>query len=299
MLDKNDMESRKERIELHCHSKLGGNATMHAGEALRFAGMRGMPALAITDTGNMLSFSDLESVLERRDDVARPIYGMHLLTTEEMLDVFSYLPDRKARESVIDNTYKIAYMCEKVCARPMENHYPILKDADERLRILCEKALHSKYDAADLDEARRWMECELACLERTDMAFHILLTRELMEKARLRACDVSTRGMCSGSIVLYLLDVTEIDPLKYHLSTETIYGYDGARRIDIDVNVPAELQNMVQGMMNSLEGIGTVVRAGTIKTISHHQITEWIDQYEQYGHLCLEPEEEGTRAAWY
>ena len=156
------------------------------------------------------------------------------------------------------------------------------------MRTLCERAVKLKYDDADRDKAIRIMEFELASLKKTEMAFHVLMTKELMEKAQLRACDISTRGTGSGSIILYLLDVTEIDPVKYHLSPETIYGYEGARAIDIDVNVPSELQNKLQGLMRSLEGIGDVVHAGTVKTISHYKATELIDQYEQYNHLGMD-----------
>ena len=37
------------RVELHCHSKYGGNAMMHAGEIIMAANKLFIPAIAITD----------------------------------------------------------------------------------------------------------------------------------------------------------------------------------------------------------------------------------------------------------
>lgn len=59
----------EERVELHCHSKFSGNAVMYAGEIIRHLGERSMPAVAITDTSNILAFPvfEIKEILKNRE----------------------------------------------------------------------------------------------------------------------------------------------------------------------------------------------------------------------------------------
>ena len=296
MKDKNKV-LQKERIELHCHTKSGGNATMYPGELLRHASKMFMPAIAVTDTSHIFAFPEMQSVCCREEYITRYIYGMealvrykddavytltaliknetgkeniyelmsnvkfgdnrpvfdydlffglreglligsgaengqlrlsarqkasdevlnkimdtldyvevlpfecdeeinkrlielaekkgktvvavsdahfltekdrvpwkvvnkmladsfnkhgvHLLSTEEMLDAFSYLPEDKAREIVIDNTYKIADQCEEITVVPRRVKEPEVLNAPERLRDICYKALDLYYGDED------------------------------------------------------------------------------------------------------------------------------------------------------
>lgn len=59
------------------------------------------------------------------------------LNTEEMLQAFSYLPEEKAREIVIENTHKIADMCETVTVSPRRSMYIHWENESEQLRALC------------------------------------------------------------------------------------------------------------------------------------------------------------------
>ena len=64
----------KERIELHCHSKYSCNATMYAGEIIRFVSGRKMPYIAIIDTSNIISFPELEMVRKEGNYFTKPLY---------------------------------------------------------------------------------------------------------------------------------------------------------------------------------------------------------------------------------
>ena len=68
-----------ERIELHCHTKAGGNATMYPGELISYASMMNFPAIAITDRSNIFAFPEMQSVYETGKYSARPIFGMEML----------------------------------------------------------------------------------------------------------------------------------------------------------------------------------------------------------------------------
>ncbi len=395
---------QRERIELHCHTKSGGNATMYPGELIRYASKMSMPAIAITDTGNIFAFPEIESVCSRGEYITRPIYGMevlvrypdgevytltalvknetgkenlyelistvecgdmrpvfdydsftkyrdglligsgaekgklraeavnnssddvlngiideldyiellpyecdeeinkrliqlaekkgkiavavsdahfltendripwkvvnkmladsfnkrsvHLLSTGEMMDAFSYLPDDKATEIVIDNTYKIVDQCEKIIICPKHIDMPEVQNAGERLRDICYKALDHYYEADDKDKAREWLNKEIGALDDQNECGFLLEIKELRDKAGFRSCDLSLRGRYAGSIVLYLLGITGVDPIRFNLPPETLYGKDLSGTFNLDMNVPASLHDSVVNQIGTLEGVG-------------------------------------------
>ncbi len=417
-----------ERIELHCHTKASGNATMYSHELLECAVMRNMPAIAITDRSNILSFPNIEDVItwkkypikpiygmemlikdeaedaiyslsvlirnetgkqnmyriisettadmpytvydktllmERRegllvgsgtengmlrhmagdgkndDDLRRIIaeldyveilpyrtdrsineriialaekenvpvvavsdahylekndrriwniinkasheminrYGVHLLTTDEMLEAFSYLPEEKAKEVVIYNTHKIASACDTVRIIPENDFYPRIPDVGERLSRLCYDALDRKYGCKERDRAKNRLDLELQALDRTEMNTYFLQLKELFEKAGLSACDLLMDRGGAGSIVAYLLGISEVDPIKYDLIPERIYGKNLDRKIDIKVYVPAVAYNKTHKLIGSLESIGKAMDThGATFSITRQNAKELVER---------------------
>lgn len=420
------MTGNEKRIELHCHSKAGGNSSMYPGEILKYLSECGMSAFAITDESGIYAYPELEMVWETGYYSARPIYGMearidgivegkcdsisvlvkneigkkalyrlfsdekseevhpvftldkfienreglllgsgtegsrvyklarsgagddvlkdelclydyievlphkeyeaankriialsdelqipvvavsdaryrdeigkkvltimnywnnggilsdcHFWSTEEMLAAFDYLPESKAYEIVVENTHLIAERCETVSICPKEKYYPKVKDAGKRLRERCYAAISGKY-TENLDEVKSRLEWELAALEKTETESYLLQIAELLEKAGLRAGDLSLRGCAVGSLVVYLLGIGNVDPFQYGLMPEMIFGADGQREIDIDINVPESRQLEIISKVAELEGIGNYVWAGTACSISYRPAQAMIEKY--------------------
>lgn len=134
-----------------------------------------------------------------------PDEDYRFLNTEEMLHAFSYLLEDKAHEIVIENTHRIADLCEMVTICPKERYLPKSEKATEMLWKLCHESLREKYTDTEMEEAQRRLEMELNALQKTEMETYVLWVKELLEKCGLKACDVSVRGCVAGSIVLYLL----------------------------------------------------------------------------------------------
>lgn len=426
-----------ERIELHIHSKFGGDSTVYPGEIIRKLNDRGIPAVAITDMSNIYAFPEIEKVYETRNYKTRPVYGMEMpvmesdgniysisvlvknlsglmklydlisdnhsteaypvyqledllrcreglllgsgvengkiykmlmshaciedlktaltmfdyvevipfekyrnanvkvielceelnipvvavsdahfidasdrlayemlvywrqgktpdedyrfLDTKEMLNAFSYLPEAKAHEIVIGNTHRIAELCEMVTICPKERYLPKSENATEMLWKLCHESLHEKYTDAEMEEAQRRLETELNAVQKTGLETYVLWEKELLEKCGLRACDISVKGCAAGSIVLYLLNITEIDPLKYDLKTEIIFGMKGEREIDIDIKVPACRQKEVIKEVSHLSGVEAAVHVGSFQGVSQSMAKVIAEDYiEDTGHYPSE-----------
>lgn len=137
--------------------------------------------------------------------------------------------------------------------------YPVISGAAERLRKLCFEALEDKFDDKEKEAAREYLEKELHALDLTRGHFIFLQIRELMQKAGLRKYDVSIRGTAAGSMVAYLLDISEVDPIKFDLKPETIYLNRLNREIDIDLNIPAGKYDAAHALLKTLEGVGRAI----------------------------------------
>ena len=49
----------EERIELHIHSKEGGDSTVYVGEIMKQLSEQNIPAVAITNTSNIFCFTEM------------------------------------------------------------------------------------------------------------------------------------------------------------------------------------------------------------------------------------------------
>lgn len=202
----------------------------------------------------------------------------HFWSTNEMIEAFSYLSDEKVMEIVIDNTHMIAGMCEPISVCPKDRHYPIMKDAGEILHNLCMKALEIKYPNCR-QEAKERLEWELDALKKTGMESYVLQMKELLELSQLKSSEVSLRGTSGGTIVNYLIGLSEIDPLKYKLSPETNYGFFKDREINIEINIPTKIRSEVVQKVKIVNGIAKTVFCGSIQLIPPSLAEEMINEY--------------------
>lgn len=192
---------------------------------------------------------------------------IHFRTTEEMLDEFSFLGANKAYEIVVENSNKIAEMCQIDKAINPIKAYPKVASTDElKLKAICQATIPEKYDEAQWAEVEERLEWELEAIRNTRMAFVFLMIRDALDECGLRACDIGSRGTWASSIVAYLAGISDVDPIRYHLSPEFIYGLDQQKEIDIDLNLPEEKRAAVMDAVSNWRG-NTGLQGGTITTI--------------------------------
>lgn len=157
-----------------------------------------------------------------------------LSSPEDMADVFSELPD------ALQNTIKIAEQCdvELSFGNLQLPHYPLPegKTANEHLHELCQERLHNRYPDPSPEVVTR-LAYELSVLEKTGFASYFLMVQDFVNWAKDRKIVVGPgRGSAVGSIVSYILNITNVDPIKYSLLFERFMNPDRVSPPDIDLD---------------------------------------------------------------
>jgi DNA polymerase III subunit alpha len=161
----------------------------------------------------------------------------YLKTEEEMLELFNEVPE------ALTNTLEVA---EKVEFEMKfgEKHFPEfqipdhveVKDDYFYLRQLCQEGLPQRYDEVT-DEIRERMEFELNIIKMKHLASYFLIVRDFIKFAHAQKIPVGPgRGSAAGSLVSYLVEITNIDPMKYNLLFERFINPERESYPDIDVD---------------------------------------------------------------
>src|SRR6266571_1515018 len=162
---------------------------------------------------------------------------LYFKSSEEMRELFKDLPE------AITNTLEIAERCnlEIEFGKSKYPEYPAPEGLSREayLRQLCAKGLEQRYgDRVKIDnQLSQRLDYELGVLEKTGFVSYILIVWDFIHFAKERKIPVGPgRGSAAGSIVAYVLGITDIDPLQYGLIFERFLNPERISPPDIDVD---------------------------------------------------------------
>jgi len=142
----------------------------------------------------------------------------------------------------MDNTHKIADMCdvEIPMGIPIFPRFELpepFTNSLDYLKSLLETNF-PKFKFQDEKQARERLEYELGVIEKTGFIDYFLIVHDFITYARNQGIFTNTRGSAAGSLILYILGITDIDPLKYDLFFERFLNPERISPPDIDSDVP-------------------------------------------------------------
>jgi DNA polymerase-3 subunit alpha len=80
------------------------------------------------------------------------------------------------------------------------------------------------------------LQAELVVIEKTGFISYFLIVADLVQAARLKGVTCVARGSAAGSIVTYLLDIANVDPIRYGLLFERFLNPERVNPPDIDID---------------------------------------------------------------
>jgi len=190
----------------------------------------------------------------------------YLKSEEEMAALFADYPE------ALENTAKIAARCQvdftfgelQLPFYPLPEHF---ESDDAYLRALCEERLSSRY--ADVtDEIRTRLDYELDVIHGMGYASYFLIVWDFIVYARGHSVEVGPgRGSAAGSIVAYLLGITNIDPLRYALLFERFLNPERVSMPDIDIDFDDINRGRVISYVKERYGENHVAQIATFGTM--------------------------------
>ena len=141
---------------------------------------------------------------------------LFLRTTEEMLKEFEYLGSEKAEEVVIENTNKIANMCEKISPVRPDKCPPVIENSDGMLREICYTRAHEIYGEDLPPVVIERLERELNSIISNGFAVMYIIAQKLVWKSNEDGYLVGSRGSVGSSFVATMAGITEVNPLSPH-----------------------------------------------------------------------------------
>jgi len=181
--------------------------------------------LMLINTG--ANANDPERLTMKQDDFS-------MRSPEQMVKFFKEIPQ------AIENTQKIANSCNfqfelgKIKLPKFET--PNGKSSDEYLKELCYQGLRKRYGEKPNPEILERLNYELEVIKRTGFASYFLIVQDVVNWAKENRIVVGPRGSVAGSLVAYVLNITNVDPLKYNLLFERFLNPERIALPDIDLD---------------------------------------------------------------
>ncbi len=162
-------------------------------------------------------------------------YDLSLRTPDDMAETFKHIPE------AIENTQKIADACnlelELGTTKLPKYEVPNGKTPDKYLEELCQEGLEKRYGKNPGKEVRERLEYELSVIKETGFASYFLIVQDFVNWAKSqRIVTGPGRGSAAGSLVSYLINVTNVDPIKNNLLFERFLNPERISMPDIDLD---------------------------------------------------------------
>lgn len=182
----------------------------------------------------------------------------------EMEKIFSQMPQ------ALKNSIEIAEKCNlelnlgeiHLPAYPLPSSY----SAPDYLKKLCLEGLKKYYPAPSLKVIKR-LQYELKIINQMGFAGYFLIVRDIVRFAKQNNIPVGPgKGSSAGSLVSYLLNITEVDPLKYQLFFERFLNPERIDLPDIDIDFGQLGREKVISYIFKKFGNNRVTHVSTIST---------------------------------
>ncbi|MCM8758555.1 MAG: DNA polymerase III subunit alpha [Candidatus Omnitrophica bacterium] len=207
---------------------------------------------------------------EKEKRLAFPTDEFYFKTPEQMFQLFAEVPE------ALKNTIEVFEKCNVVMDFS-KHHIPCfpvpngMSDSDY-LEKLVRKGLKEKFNIDDTEnqdnEISKRLKYEMDVIKKMNFSSYFLIIHDIVNEAKRRKIAVGPgRGSGAGSLVAYLLGITELNPLKYDLLFERFLNPERISMPDIDLDFDDTKRDQIIDYIRKKYGEKNVAQIATFGTM--------------------------------
>ena len=139
----------------------------------------------------------------------------------------------------IQNNYEISKMCKLDIEKEGDllPVYNIKEDPYQLLKSLCIQGLKKRFGVTVPKKYQERLKYELDIIQKMGFCNYFLVVQDYVNFAKNRGILVGPgRGSAAGSLVSYVLNITDVDPIEYNLLFERFLNPERITMPDIDID---------------------------------------------------------------
>lgn len=223
---------------------------------------------------------------------------------------FTSLYDRLGLKAAAQRTEAVANACQ-VQLKFQHPQLPRFQTPDQQpakayLLAQCQVGLKWRLKENQITDATPYQERlthELEVIDRMGFDDYFLIVWDVMQFTKRAGITTGPgRGSAAGSLVAYVLGITDVDPLQYNLLFERFLNEERAQMPDIDLDIPDNRREEVLEYVHQKYGherVGQIITFGTLATkqairdvgrvfgLRPYDLSEWSKTIPSVLHISL------------
>lgn len=227
------------------------------------------PFIKYENKNDAIVFAIAQAIANEQQLESDELAGPNYLYDEEQIKA-RYTEDEIANSEIISESCSFAFGTKR--GRLLNYPVPDAEDAGSYLDKLAIDGLFNR--GLPLDDSRYFdrLQYELGVIKQMGYSNYFLIVRDYVAFAKENGISVGPgRGSAAGSLVSYVLGITEVDPLKYDLLFERFLNPERKSMPDIDIDFSDVRRNEVVEYLHKKYGYNRVANIVTFQTIAAKQ----------------------------
>lgn len=224
--------------------------------------------IVLTSDNDYPSPSDRAAYLAWND--AAKATPQHILDDAEMRAAFSFLDDRQFKRAVAA-THEAAERA--FCgALPKADLINVAGDFQALVSAGVDYRLKHGHITEWTDAYQQRLQRELLLIHEKAFESYFMVVADVVAWAKQRMLVGPARGSSAGSLVCYLLRITEVDPIVHGLLFERFIDINRADLPDIDIDFNDKKRDQVFAYLAEKYGAANVARVGSINRLKPRSV---------------------------
>ncbi|MBY6035204.1 DNA polymerase III subunit alpha [Fictibacillus nanhaiensis] len=190
----------------------------------------------------------------------------YLKSTSEMEDLFSFVPEAVSETKILADRCDLELTLGEISLPK----YPVPGDSSsfDYLAMLCKKGVQDRYETVTPEIEKR-LDYELQVIQSMNFEDYFLIVWDFMKYAHDQKMITGPgRGSAAGSLVAYVLKITNVDPIHHHLIFERFLNPERVTMPDIDIDFPDNRRDEVLQYVANKYGTDYVAQIITFGTLA-------------------------------